>query len=75
MTDPAVLAGIVDAVVLVVSMGSTTRSGVVGALENLARVNAPVVGVILNKVSSEDAYTYYQYSNGKPVHAMSKDKS
>lgn len=75
VTDPAVLAGIVDAVVLVVSMGSSTRSGVLAALENLARVDAPVVGVILNKVTSEDSYTYYQYSNGKPVPALSKDKS
>jgi non-specific protein-tyrosine kinase len=75
VTDPTVLAGLVDAVVLVVSMGTSTQSGVVAALENLARVDAPLVGVILNRVPQEDSYTYYRYSYGEPVPALSKDKS
>ena len=69
VTDPTVLAGVVDAVVMVVSMGTSTQSGVIAALENLARVNAPLVGVILNRVPQTDSYTYYRYTYGEPVFA------
>jgi capsular exopolysaccharide synthesis family protein len=75
VTDPTVLAGIVDAVVLVVSMGMSTQSGVVTALENLARVDAPLVGVVLNGVPQTDSYAYYRYSYGEPVPAHTKDAS
>jgi non-specific protein-tyrosine kinase len=75
VTDPSVLAGIVDAVVLVVSMGTSTQSGVKAALETLARVNAPLAGVILNKVPQTDSYAYYRYSYGEPVFALTKEKT
>jgi polysaccharide biosynthesis transport protein len=75
VTDPTVLAGVVDAVVLVVSMGTSTKSGVVAALENLGRVNAPLVGVVLNRVPQTDSYTYYRYTYGEPVAALSRDES
>jgi capsular exopolysaccharide synthesis family protein len=74
VTDPTVLAGLVDAVVLVVSMGTSTQSRVVAALETLARVDAPLVGVILNKVPLEDSYTYYRYTYGESVPVLSNDK-
>jgi capsular exopolysaccharide synthesis family protein len=75
VTDPSVLAGVVDAVVMVVSMGTSTQSGVTTALEALARVNAPLVGVILNRVPQADSYTYYRYSYGEPVPALTRDNS
>jgi succinoglycan biosynthesis transport protein ExoP len=75
VTDPTVLAGIVDAVVLVISMGTSTRSGVTAALENLRSVNAPLVGVVLNRVPQADLYTYYRYSYGDPVLTLSNDES
>jgi capsular exopolysaccharide synthesis family protein len=75
VTDPTVLAGIVDAVVLVVSMGKSTQSGITAALENLARVNAPLVGVVLNNVPQTDSYTYYRYTYGESVEALTKDKT
>jgi succinoglycan biosynthesis transport protein ExoP len=75
VTDPTVLAGVVDAVVMVVSMGTSTANGVVAALENLARVNAPLVGVILNRVPQTDSYTYYRYSYGEPAFALTKEES
>ena len=75
VTDPTVLAGVVDAVVMVVSMGSSTRSGVVDALEKLARVNAPLVGVILNRDPQEDSHTYYRYSYSRSVPALTKETS
>jgi len=73
VTDPTVLAGMVDAVVMVVSMGTSTQSGVTAAIENLARVNAPLVGVILNRVPQTDSYTYYRYSYGDPVGALARE--
>jgi succinoglycan biosynthesis transport protein ExoP len=75
VTDPTVLAGVVDAVVMVVAMGTSTQSGVKAALENLARVNAPLAGVILNKVPQTESYAYYRYSYGEPVFALTKDES
>ena len=42
VTDPTVLAGIVDAVVMVVSMGTSTQSGVVAALENFGSRQCPI---------------------------------
>jgi capsular exopolysaccharide synthesis family protein len=75
VTDPSVLAGIVDAVVMVVSMGTSTKSGIIAALENLARVNAPLIGVILNRVPQTDSYAYYRYSYGEPVPVLTTEKS
>ena len=75
VTDPSVLAGIVDAVVMVVSMGTSTRSGVLAALENLGRVDAPLVGVVLNRVPPTDSYTYYRYAYGESLLALTKDES
>jgi polysaccharide biosynthesis transport protein len=75
VTDPTVLAGFVDAVVLVVSMGSSTRTGVESAIESLARVNAPLVGVVMNKISQADSYAYYRYSYGKPAPVLSRSDS
>jgi capsular exopolysaccharide synthesis family protein len=69
VTDPTVLARVVDAVVLVVSMGISTRSAVRASVESLASVNAPLVGVVLNQVPESDSYSYYKYAytEGKPV--------
>jgi capsular exopolysaccharide synthesis family protein len=64
VTDAAVLATQVDGVVLVTSAGVSSRKDVSRAIEVLGRVSAPLVGVILNKASEGDSYTYYRYSYG-----------
>jgi non-specific protein-tyrosine kinase len=64
VTDAAVLATQVDGVVLVVSVGSSSRKDVGRAIEVLARVNAPLVGTVLNRASESDSYAYYRYSYG-----------
>lgn len=64
VTDAAVLATVVDGVVLVTSVGKSSRKDVSRAIEVLGRVNAPLVGVVLNKASEGDSYAYYRYSYG-----------
>ena len=64
VTDAAVLASQVDGVILVTSVGNSSRKDVSRAIEVLGRVNAPLVGMILNKASESDSYAYYRYSYG-----------
>jgi capsular exopolysaccharide synthesis family protein len=64
VTDAAVLATIVDGVILVVHAGKTRRQIVSRGLEQLRHINARVVGVILNnlRVGRIRYYPgYYQY--------------
>jgi polysaccharide biosynthesis transport protein len=63
VTDAAVLAGRVDAVVMVVSLGTSTRSQVSRAVETLGRVKAPISGIVLNRSreSSVDATSQHWY--------------
>lgn len=63
VTDAVVLSQRADAVVLVIRCGQTTRQALRRSRDILARVNAKVVGVLLNAVdlSSPDYYYYYEY--------------
>lgn len=62
VTDAVVIAGRVDATLLVAMAGKTTRHALSRAREVLANIDAPVVGVVLNAISSEDSYGYgYRY--------------
>ncbi len=63
VTDAVVLSQRADAVVLVIRSGHTTKQALRRSRDILARVNAKVVGVLLNAVdlSSPDYYYYYEY--------------
>lgn len=63
VTDAVVLSQRADAVVLVIRCGQTTKQALRRSRDILARVNAKVVGVLLNAVdlSSPDYYYYYEY--------------
>ena len=70
VTDPSVLARIVDGVVMVVRTASTQRGAAYMATEQLRRVQAPVIGVMLNGISASNFFGsvyyqqyYYYYSN------------
>ncbi len=63
VTDAAVLAGHVDAVVLVAAAQTTTRRDITRSIEVLNRVDAPIVGVVLNGASEADCYVYYRYGD------------
>lgn len=60
VTDAAVLGAKMDGVLLVVSVGKTKRDHVLRAKQQLERVNAKVLGVVLNNVKFDGSiYRYY----------------
>ena len=60
------LAGQVDASVVVAAAGRSTQTQVARALEILGRVEAPIAGSVLNRASESVSYTYYRYAYGAP---------
>ena len=63
VADPLIVAGAVDAVLLVASAANTHRSQVAASLESLANVGAPMVGTVLNAFDARAA-GYYGYGYG-----------
>ena len=63
VTDAVVLSPRVDAIVLVIRSGQTTKQALRRARDILMQVNARVTGVLLNAVdvTSPDYYYYYEY--------------
>ena len=63
VTDAQVLARLVDATLVVVAHGETSRRGLTRALELLQQVDAPVAGIVLNLMPPNKAYagTRYRY--------------
>jgi non-specific protein-tyrosine kinase len=60
VTDAAVLGSKMDGVLLVVSAGKTRREHAVRAKRQLEKVNAKVLGVVLNNVKIDGSFqTYY----------------
>ncbi len=68
VTDALVLSRMADAVILVTSARKTSKRDVHRSVELLGQVEAPVIGAVLNDVSSEAAYGYgygaYGYTYG-----------
>lgn len=68
VTDAAVLAGRMDGVLLVINAGSTKRELARRAKEVLERVNARLIGAVLNNVALDSAlHTYYTWNKGEGV--------
>lgn len=63
VTDAVVLSPRMDAIILVIRSGQTTKQALRRARDILMQVNAHVTGVLLNAVdlSSPDYYYYYEY--------------
>jgi succinoglycan biosynthesis transport protein ExoP len=59
VTDSIVLSQRMDATVLVVSAGSTSRKAAHRAAEMMQQVNAPLIGAVLNGVTEESGYGGY----------------
>jgi polysaccharide biosynthesis transport protein len=76
VTDAVVLSQRADAVVLVIRSGQTTKQALRRSRDILARVNAKVVGVLLNAVdlSSPDYYYYYEYQGKYSRYYQNEDK-
>ncbi len=64
VTDAAVLSSKVDGVLLVVSAGKTKRENARKAQTQLEKINARVIGAVLNNVKAESGAQYY-YSDSQ----------
>jgi non-specific protein-tyrosine kinase len=65
VTDAAVLASRVDGVLLVIKAGTTKRDHAKRAKELLDKVNAHVVGAVLNNIKMDTSYySYYSEKRG-----------
>jgi capsular exopolysaccharide synthesis family protein len=62
VTDAAVLAPIVDGVILVVGRTQARREAVRAACQQLADVKARLVGVVVNRAEQDGTYEYYLHT-------------
>ena len=79
VTDAAVLAQLVDGVLLVVRPGKTRINALRQTLEQLHKVNARVLGIVLNNVATTgNTYGYHKYYRNNAAYQSSisdKEKS
>jgi len=61
VTDAAILAQIVDGVILVIAANSTSHEHAIRAKEKLSGVGAKIIGVVLNKIKTKSKDKYYYY--------------
>jgi non-specific protein-tyrosine kinase len=70
VTDAVVLGARVDGVLLVYEIGSTRKGAAARAVKELQRVDANVLGVVMNRLSpSRDGYYYYYYHRYRSYHS------
>jgi non-specific protein-tyrosine kinase len=73
VADGSEVAALADGTLLVARHGMTTDSHIRRSVHALARVDAKLLGVLLNRIparkSSEYGYTYYRAENEVPTHA------
>ena len=62
VTDSQVMGRMVDGALLVVDTQKTSSAAVHRALESLQQVNAPLLGVVLNRITNSARNYYYYYS-------------
>jgi succinoglycan biosynthesis transport protein ExoP len=72
VADSAIIAGRMDALVMVVWAGSTGRDAVADSIRRLNLVNAPIVGSVLNRYQSGQ-HGYYGAYEGKLYYGESED--
>jgi capsular exopolysaccharide synthesis family protein len=65
VTDAAVLSVLADGVILVISYGETSNHSLIQAKETLEKVDANIIGTIINNTPTKGyrAYSYYYYYN------------
>jgi len=64
VTDAQLLASKSDGVLMVINAGKVKKEVVLKAKENLTRVNARILGVVLNNVKRKASEEYYYYYYG-----------
>jgi capsular exopolysaccharide synthesis family protein len=68
VTDPTVLAALVDGTVVVCRWGRTTLHAADATRQTLENVGADVVGVVLNAEGGGRSANYYRHYSTKPAH-------
>jgi len=63
VTDAAVLAALVDGVILITKIGKTSREGIKRSMDILRDVRAKILGTVLTGVRGPDYYGYKDYYN------------
>ncbi|AEF17736.1 capsular exopolysaccharide family [Thermoanaerobacterium xylanolyticum LX-11] len=76
VTDPTVLAPVVDGVILVIQANKTEIEATKRAKEILTNLKANILGAVLNKVKEQrsDYYYYYYYNNDGSKHKRKRRK-
>lgn len=76
VADASILSSLVDGVILVVEAGKTEREAAMVAVQQLKKVNARILGVILNKVKQQKGggYYYYYYYYGEDGSRIKKKR-
>jgi capsular exopolysaccharide synthesis family protein len=64
VTDPLIVSGMVDGVILVAAAGSTDSRQVGRAVDQLSQVDAPLLGAVLNRFQATAAAGYGTYDYG-----------
>jgi Mrp family chromosome partitioning ATPase/capsular polysaccharide biosynthesis protein len=62
--DAAILSRVVDGVIVVVSVGQTSRRVVERALQRLQSIRAPLLGIAMNRVTRSTSATYHPLRRG-----------
>ncbi|MCM2285300.1 MAG: polysaccharide biosynthesis tyrosine autokinase [Desulfobacula sp.] len=63
VTDPVILSTLVDGVILVTWAGKTTYEMLGKGLKQLREVDAPLIGVVLNRFNAKKSGYYYNYGD------------
>ncbi len=63
-SDMAIIGRLVDGVVLVMQPAKNRRRLVTRVLEEQALLKIPVLGLVLNRIGTEDGHDYYYYQGG-----------
>jgi capsular exopolysaccharide synthesis family protein len=73
VTDPAIMANMLDGVILVVRNSLTPIEAVIRAKQKLIESKARIIGVVLNNVESSHESYYYSYYSYKEEEEESKE--
>jgi protein-tyrosine kinase len=74
VTDAAVLSTITDGIILVTASGQVEIDQAQSAKELLQKVNANIIGVVLNKVSRDERGSYYYYYEEEESKSSKKNR-
>jgi Mrp family chromosome partitioning ATPase len=73
--EPLEIAALADSVIIVARAGRTNRSAVASVVEQLKRVRANIIGIVLNGVRADMSSQYYYYSPGYYSHYTTPDRN